>query len=76
MLNKSEIMRAANRYAKTMNRSTALKRAWLEAKISAVEAQLDILSYADHYSASEQQTVYRLDNERFRLLAALRAVAA
>jgi len=39
--NRGEIMRTANRYAKTMSRSEALRTAWANAKLSRIPTQRD-----------------------------------
>ena len=47
MYNKSNIMRTANGYAKTMSRSEALRRAWAEAKAP----KMIFMGYSDFEAA-------------------------
>ena len=64
--NRSEIMRNASAYRKAngLNRSDALRAAWLNAKTGRLDTRICALSYADSFTASERKLNGELRSER------------
>ena len=69
--NRSEIMKTANAYAKTMSLSAALRKAWAEAKLAKADHEIDLLSYCDRFRPDQRAEWDRLHNERARLYNAI-----
>ena len=65
--NKIEIMRNANKYAKSIGRCAALRKAWAEAKMGKIDEQLFLLEMKDHWNNADYAYIEKLHYERAKL---------
>ena len=74
--NKSEIMTAANalRKAHNLTKSEALRAAWLYAKITRLNKNIDALSYADRFTVTEREDWNKMTTERNSLTTVLYSI--